>query len=93
MSRRATSVAAASALLALGVSACGGSSYPVNVQTNFLNACETNGGSVSRCGCTLKAIEANVSLSKFQIAENAIEAGDTNYPSWLLNSVSSCRKD
>jgi hypothetical protein len=67
----------------------GGTTYPANVQTNFLNSCKTT-GSVARCDCSLKYIEARVSLGAFQTAETAIEAGDTNYPSWVIDSATSC---
>jgi hypothetical protein len=51
--------------LALGVAACGGGrSYPANVQSNFLNACEVS-ASVSVCDCALKNIEDQAPLSEF----------------------------
>jgi hypothetical protein len=74
----------------LALTACGGgSTYPANVQTSFLNSCETT-GSKARCECSLKYVEAHVSFSAFQTAEKAIEAGDTNYPSWVIKSATSC---
>jgi hypothetical protein len=83
---------AAAALTTVGfaLAACGSSSYPANVQTNFLNACETN-GSLAYCDCTLSQVEAHVSLGTFQTADAAINAGDTNYPSWLLDAATACR--
>ena len=68
---------------------CGSSKYPANVQRNFLNSCEAN-GSVPRCDCVLSYLEAHVSLNTFKAADAAIDAGDTNYPSWLLKAASSC---
>lgn len=50
--------------LVLPLAGCG--SYPVNVQTNYLNACEAKGGSSSRCNCTLDWLESNVSYTQFQ---------------------------
>jgi hypothetical protein len=76
---------------AFALTACGGggSTYPANVRTSFLNSCETT-GSKARCECSLKYVEAHVSFSAFQTAEKAIEAGDTNYPSWVIKSATSC---
>jgi hypothetical protein len=73
----------------VAIAACGGSattSYPANVQTNFLNACEMKAG-VAACDCTLSHIEQHVSLGDYQIGEQNIASG---VPQWLDTAVRSC---
>jgi hypothetical protein len=48
--------------------------YPVNVQSNFLNSCETNGPQ-NVCQCSLNWFEQHVSLSQFEQDETDIEQG------------------
>jgi hypothetical protein len=87
------------ALLATGalvIAGCGGTSsttttYPINIQTNFLNSCEGS-STVAKCGCTLTYIETHVSLTTFEAADQAIRAGNTKYPSWLTAGVAACAK-
>ena len=63
--------------------------YPANLQTNFLNACET-GAPVAVCDCALKYIEQRVSLADFQIAEADIKKGGAP-PQWLYDAIGACR--
>jgi hypothetical protein len=74
----------------LGLSACNGTNaaYPANVQTNFLNACEGNGGSVSTCGCTLSWFESHRSLTQFMADEDAIYAGSV--PADVTTAEAAC---
>jgi hypothetical protein len=48
--------------------------YPVNVQSNFLNSCESN-GSVSVCECSLSWFQQHVPMSQFEQDETDIEQG------------------
>ena len=48
--------------------------YPVNVQSNFLNSCETNGPQ-NVCECSLTWFEQHISLSQFEQDETDIEQG------------------
>jgi len=41
------------------------STYPVNIQTNFLNSCEVN-GSQQVCQCDLTWFEQHISLTRFE---------------------------
>jgi hypothetical protein len=87
-------IAPACALLAstLAIAACGSSgppTYPANVQTNFLNACEVK-GQVAACNCTLTHIEQRVSLSDYQTGEQGIAVSGL-LPQWLYDAVASCK--
>jgi hypothetical protein len=81
---------AAIGAVALGVAACGGSgnSYPANVQSNFLNACEMS-ASVSVCDCALKNIENQVPLAQFVQAERTLKQTGT-LPEKLRSAALSC---
>jgi hypothetical protein len=48
--------------------------YPASVQSNYLDACE-NEASESVCDCTLRYLEARLSLSDFQRSEAKLKAG------------------
>ena len=63
------------------------SSYPVNVQTNFLNSCEAN-GSAQACQCTLSWLESNVSLTQFEQDEATAEQG--SIPADLTSAAQAC---
>lgn len=85
-------IAAAAATAAIALAGCGGSSghtYPKNIQSNFLNACEAN-STASRCGCILKNVEAHVSLHTFEVADRAVASGSSSVPSWLTSAVHAC---
>lgn len=49
--------------------------YPVNAQTNFLNACEAAGDSVSSCGCALSYLQAHVSFTQVLADEDQLRTG------------------
>jgi hypothetical protein len=73
---------------------CGGSSshtttYPAKVRTNFLNACEQSTGA-AYCNCTLKYIEAHVSLPTFAAADYAVRTGHKTAPKWFFTAATSC---
>jgi hypothetical protein len=71
------------------LAACGGShSYPANVQANFLNACEANGGDVSSCGCALKWFESHRSLTQFMADDDQANNGGT--PPDMLKASAAC---
>ena len=76
------------AATAIALGACGGSSYPANVQANFLNACEGN-ATQAQCTCLLSKVEGGTSLQTFTDAENAIENGGGT-PSWLTADAAAC---
>ncbi len=63
------------------------SSYPVNVQTNFLNSCEVN-GSAQTCQCDLSWLESNVSLNQFEQDEATANQG--TIPADLTAAVQAC---
>lgn len=74
---------------AVVLAGCGGSkSYPTNVQSNFLNACEANGGAVSTCGCTLKWFESHKSLTQFIADDNQVNNGGV--PSDMVKASAAC---
>jgi hypothetical protein len=83
---------------ALVVSGCGsgngsssGSSthhYPTNIRSNFLNACEANGGAVSKCGCSLKWFESHVSLARLMADERTSKHG--SLPSDFTKAIRAC---
>lgn len=84
-------IAAVAATIAVAIAGCGASSkatYPANVQTNFLNACEES-GTVSTCDCSLSYIEGHVTLAKFQVANANIDSGGS-LPSWGYDALSHC---
>lgn len=87
-----TTLLALTAASALGLAACGGSapSYPANVQTNLLNACEQS-GTVSQCDCALKYIEAHVPLRQFVAAEQAMTDDGAPTPVWATTAGLNCR--
>lgn len=64
------------------------SDYPVNVQTNYLNACEQR-ASASACGCTLNWFEQNITLAQFEQDEASLEATGQE-PADLQSAVSAC---
>jgi hypothetical protein len=75
---------------------CGGSSassaghtYPANVKTNFLNACEARASTAS-CTCEFAYIQKHVSLATFTAADKALRAGTGGIPAWLLNAARAC---
>lgn len=89
MKKLASAAAVAAAVLML--SGCGGSRhYPANVQANFLNSCEANGGGVHECGCVLSNIEKSVSLDKFAAADDAIRNGSASEPDWAYAAAAKC---
>lgn len=49
-------------------------SYPVNVQSNFLNSCEQS-ATVAQCSCALSFFEASVPLGRFEQDELLVEQG------------------
>ncbi len=49
--------------------------YPVNAQTNYLNACETGGGSVTSCGCQLSYLEQHISFTQVLADEDQLRTG------------------
>jgi len=48
--------------------------YPINVQSNFLNSCETT-GTPSVCQCSLSWFEQHVSLAQFEQDELDVAQG------------------
>jgi hypothetical protein len=50
--------------------------YPVNIQTNFLNACEEN-GTQAACQCSLSWFEQHVSLQQFEQDDAEADQGIT----------------
>ena len=76
-------------LVALVLTGCGGGhSYPANVQSNFLNACEATGGDVSTCGCALKWFESHRSLTQFMADDDQANNGGT--PSDMIKASAAC---
>jgi hypothetical protein len=63
-------------------------SYPVNVQANFLNACEAS-APVSACQCTLTWFEGNVTLAQFEQDEATLEQTGQQ-PADLRDAVAAC---
>jgi hypothetical protein len=61
--------------------------YPVNIQTNFLNACEEN-GTQAACQCSLSWFEQHVSLQQFE--QDDAEAGQGVTPSDLTLAEEAC---
>jgi hypothetical protein len=84
-------VGAAVAGLVLLLPGCGGSSsvYPANVQSNYLNACESGGGSVAKCGCTLDWFQKHISLTQFQADEDEVNNGSV--PDDMKSAVRACK--
>lgn len=62
-------------------------SYPVNVQSNFLNGCEENATPVS-CQCMLNWFENNVSLPSFVSDDQQASEGITTPD--MSNAVNAC---
>ena len=59
-------------VLALSLAACGGAisessttSYPSEVRSTFLAACTGEGGSQTRCECSLAALESSMTFREF----------------------------
>lgn len=78
-------------LVALVLAGCGGGgkhAYPANVQANFLNSCEANGGDVSSCGCALNWFESHKSLTQFMADEDQVNSGAI--PSDVTQAMGSC---
>jgi hypothetical protein len=71
--------------------ACGGGTehYPREVRHNFLSACQSNGGTRSRCACALDKIESKVSLKQFKRDEAALRAGGS-LPRVYTDAVADC---
>jgi hypothetical protein len=63
--------------------------YPLSMQVSFLQGCEL-AGSKSECLCVLQQLEANVPLSDAVLENGALEAGDTEYPSWYTSAIKAC---
>jgi hypothetical protein len=61
--------------------------YPVNIQTNFLNACEEN-GTQAGCQCDLSWFEQHVSLQQFEQDDAEADQGVT--PPDLTLAAESC---
>lgn len=93
LTRRACLVLAATGT-AFVVVGCGGSShsaYPANVQTNFLNSCESSGGSSDLCQCTLSYLEKHTSYTQFQADEDQLTNGtDANNLPDLVSARDHC---
>lgn len=62
--------------------------YPAASQQNYLSSCESGGGTVSYCGCTLQWFEANVSYAQF-VGDNQL-ASEGTVPTDLVSAESAC---
>ena len=81
-------LAGAAALAALAACAGGGHKYPSNVQANFLNSCEGNGGNTSNCGCLLSWFQKHVDFTTFQADEDQVNNGGV--PDDLKKALKAC---
>jgi hypothetical protein len=78
-----------SAAIALG--ACGGhDDYPASVQRNFLDSCQSHGGTGDGCNCALDKLQDKLSYEDFKKEETAMLMG--NPPSRKVSdAVADCR--
>jgi hypothetical protein len=63
--------------------------YPLHAEHSFRQACELQGGSTSRCGCTLNWLEDHVSFTDFEAADaTATRTGVV--PNNIAEGIASC---
>jgi hypothetical protein len=87
--RRRLGLSFAAGLLACSCGGGGVSSYPTNIQSNYLNSCESNGGNTADCSCTLHWFESHVSLTQFQADEDQVRTG--GLPDDVSKAINDCR--
>jgi len=68
---------------------CGGNSWPANIESNFLNSCETN-GTRSRCECALSNLREKMTADEFEAAEKAL-VSTRSMDSRITDAVASCK--
>jgi hypothetical protein len=62
--------------------------YPAGVRSNFLHACNSNGGTFASCSCMLNELERDYTLDEYAVMEQRTLDGD--FPDEFMAVVEAC---